>query len=55
MIEVIVGCLFPMMLTPDILSDYQECRVTEEHIENVRKNIIEAGQDTQKVDFGRGD
>ena len=22
---------------------------------NVRKNIIEAGQDTQKVDFGRGD
>ena len=35
MIEVIVGCLFPMMLTPDILSDYQECRVTEEHIENV--------------------
>ena len=22
---------------------------------DVRKNIIEAGQDTQKVDFGRGD
>ena len=35
MIEVIVGCLFPMMLTPDSLSDFQQCQVTEEHIENV--------------------
>ena len=35
MIEVIVGCLFPMILTPDSLSDFQQCQVTEKHIENV--------------------
>ena len=32
MLEIIVGCLFPMFLTPDSLSEYKECRVVKEQV-----------------------
>ncbi len=32
MLEIIVGCLFPMFLTPDLLSEYKECRVVEQQV-----------------------
>ena len=35
MIEVIVGCLFPFLLTPNTLVEYQECRTTKVKIEYV--------------------
>jgi len=35
MIEVIVGCLFPMFLTPSTLVEYQECSTTKVKIEYV--------------------
>jgi hypothetical protein len=35
MIEVIVGCLFPILLTPSTLVEYQECRTTKVEIEYV--------------------
>ena len=36
-------------------NDYEYLENFFKKTRNVRKNIIEAGQDTQKVDFGRGD
>ena len=36
-------------------NDYEYIENFFKKTRNVRKNIIEAGQDTQKVDFGRGD
>ena len=36
-------------------NDYEYLENFFRKTRNVRKNIIEAGQDTQKVDFGRGD
>ena len=36
-------------------NDYEYLENFCKKTRNVRKNIIEAGQDTQKVDFGRGD
>ena len=35
MIEVFVGCLFPMLLTPSNLPDYLECRDVLPKVENV--------------------
>jgi hypothetical protein len=35
MIEVIVGCLFPLFLTPSTLVEYQECRTTKVKVESV--------------------
>ena len=35
MIEVIVGCLFPLFLTPSTLVEYQECRATKVKVESV--------------------
>jgi len=32
MLEIIVGCLFPMFLTPDSLSEYKECQVVKEQV-----------------------
>ena len=32
MLEIIVGCLFPMFLTPDLLSEYIECREVKEQV-----------------------
>lgn len=35
MLELIVGCMFPMLLTPDFLMEYKECRDDKYMIENV--------------------
>lgn len=42
MLEIIVGCLFPMFLTPDLLSEYKECRVVKEQVVYVEQwhNLI---------------
>ncbi len=37
MLEIIVGCLFPMFLTPDLLSEYKECRVVEQQVVYVKQ------------------
>ena len=42
MLEIIVGCLFPMFLTPDLLSEYIECREVKEQVVYVEQwhNLI---------------
>ena len=37
MLEIIVGCLFPMFLTPDLLSEYVECREVEVQVQYVEQ------------------
>ena len=37
MLEIIVGCLFPMFLTPDLLSDYKECREVKNQVQYVEQ------------------
>lgn len=42
MLEIIVGCLFPMFLTPDLLSEYVECREVKAQVQYVEEwhNLI---------------
>ena len=37
MLEIIVGCLFPMFLTPDLLSEYKECREVKNQVQYVEQ------------------
>ena len=37
MLEIIVGCLFPMFLTPDLLSEYIECREVKAQVQYVEQ------------------
>lgn len=37
MLEIIVGCLFPMFLTPDSLSEYVECREVKVQVQYVEQ------------------
>ena len=37
MLEIIVGCLFPMFLTPDLLSEYKECREIKNQVQYVEQ------------------
>lgn len=37
MLEIIVGCLFPMFLTPDSLSEYIECREVKVQVQYVEQ------------------
>ena len=37
MLEIIIGCLFPMFLTPDLLSDYKECREVKNQVQYVEQ------------------
>ena len=37
MIELLVGCLFPIMLTPDSLTEYRECQETKYMVYNVEE------------------
>lgn len=37
MLEIIVGCLFPMFLTPDLLSEYVECREVKVQVQYVEQ------------------
>ena len=37
MIEILVGCLFPILLTPDTLTEYRECRETQYMVYSVKE------------------
>jgi hypothetical protein len=37
MLEIIVGCLFPMFLTPDSLSEYVQCREVKVQVQYVEQ------------------